>query len=207
MVPPTLNTPVLVLNRHWQPVNICSAKRAVSLLFMGHAQVVATDGDNNFSTHDIHSWVSSTREAENMAIIRSISISFGIPEIIVLSLFDRLPKKEIKFTRQNVFERDEYTCQYCSIRFDSRELNLDHVIPREKGGKNGWDNVVTSCIRCNTKKANKLPYQANMFPIREPKAPRWRPFMCLAEKTARRKVYPSWRYFLDLKTAAVELTD
>lgn len=203
----TLNNPVLVLNRHWQPVNICSARRAVSLLFLGHAQVVATDGDNSFSTHDIQSWMSSTRTGRDMDLIRSISASFGIPEIIVLSLFDRLPKKEIKFTRQNVFERDEYTCQYCGNEFDARELNLDHVIPREKGGRNSWDNIVTSCIRCNTRKANKLPQQANMFPFKEPKAPRWRPFMCLAEKAARRKAYPSWRYFLDLKTAAVEITD
>jgi 5-methylcytosine-specific restriction endonuclease McrA len=204
---PLLNNPVLVLNRHWQPVNICSARRAVSLLCMGHAQVVWTDGNNNFSTHDIESWASFNRDAAEMEIIRSISVSFGIPEIIVLSLFDRLPKKEIKFTRQNVFERDEYTCQYCGDRFESKELNLDHVIPREKGGKNSWDNIVTSCIRCNTKKANKLPHQANMHPFREPKAPRWRPFMCLAEKTARRKAYASWRYFLDLKTACVEITD
>ena len=204
---PPLNNPVLVLNRHWQPVNICSARRAVSLLFMGHAQVVWTDGNNNFSTHDVESWASFHRNAADMEIIRSISVSFGIPEIIVLSLFDRLPKKDIKFTRQTVFERDEYTCQYCGDRFDSKELNLDHVIPREKGGKNSWDNIVTSCIRCNTKKANKLPHQANMHPFREPKAPRWRPFMCLAEKTARRKVCPSWRYFLDLKTACVEISD
>lgn len=202
-----MNNPVLVLNRLWQPVNICSARRAVSLLFMGHAQVVYTDGNNNFSTLDIDSWMSSTRDAPDMALVRSISISFGIPEIIVLSLFDRLPKKDIKFTRQNVFERDEFTCQYCGTRFDSKELNLDHVIPREKGGKNSWDNVVTSCVRCNTRKANKLPHQANMFPVKEPKAPRWRPFMCHAEKTVRRKVYPSWRHFLDLKTTSVEITD
>lgn len=174
---------------------------------MGHAQVVYTDGDNNFSTHDLKSWVSSTCNPAGREIIRSISVSFGIPEIIVLSLFDRLPKKEIKFTRQNIFERDGYTCQYCSHRFDSKELNLDHVIPREKGGKNSWDNVVTSCIRCNSKKANKLPHQAKMYPVKEPKAPRWRPFMCLAEKTARRKVYASWQNFLDLKTACVEISD
>jgi len=202
----TLDNPVLVLNRLWQPVNICSARRAVSLLYLGHAHVVHSDDENNFSTHDIQSWVTTSPQNSDIAIVRSISVSFGLPEIIVLSLFDRLPKKEIKFTRQNVFERDEYTCQYCARSFESKELNLDHVIPRDKGGRNGWENIVTSCIRCNTRKANKLPHQANMFPIKEPRAPKWRPFMCLAEKSARKKAYPSWRHFLDLKTAQVEIS-
>ena len=204
---PPLNNPVLVLNRLWQPVNICTARRAFGLLYLGHAQVVQPDEQANFSTHDIDSWVSSTRNSRNMELVRTISCSFGIPEIIVLQIFDRLPKKDVKFTRQNIFERDEHTCQYCRNRFEPKELNLDHVVPRDKGGKNSWENIVTSCIRCNTKKGNKLPHQAGMFPIKEPKAPTWRPFMCLAEKTARRKVHSSWRHFLDLKPSQVEVSN
>ncbi|MEO0445910.1 MAG: HNH endonuclease [Verrucomicrobiota bacterium] len=198
---------MLVLNRLWQPVNICTARRAFTLLYLGHAEVVFADEDNNFATHDIASWMGSSRHLGNLALVRTIKTSFGIPEIIVLSLFDRLPKKEVKFTRQNVFERDDHVCQYCNRSFESKDLNLDHVVPREKGGKNTWENIVTSCIRCNTRKANKLPHQANMFPVKEPKAPTWRPFMCLAEKTARRKAYPSWRYFLDLEPELVEITN
>ena len=205
----SLNNPVLVLNRLWQPVNVCTARRAFSLLYLGHAQVVHTDEAENFYTHDIDSWMTATRNSSDadMEMVRTISCSFGIPEIIVLSLFDRLPKKEVKFTRQNVFERDEFHCQYCGNHFDTRELNLDHVIPRDKGGKNSWENIVTSCIRCNTRKANKLPHEANMFPRKEPKAPRWRPFMCLAEKAARRKGRNSWRHFLDLKPSEVEMSE
>lgn len=201
-----LNNPVLVLNRLWQPVNICTARRAFSLLYLGHAEVVHTDGKNNFFTHDIESWMSSTSGATQMEVVRTISASFGIPAIIVLHLFDRLPKKDVKFTRQNIFERDDHECQYCGKNFESKQLNLDHVVPRDKGGKNSWENIVTSCIRCNTRKANKMPHEARMFPRKEPKAPTWRPFMCLAEKTARRKVHPSWRHFLDLNRAHVEVS-
>lgn len=204
-----LNNPVLVLNRLWQPVNICTARRAFSLLYLGHAQVVFSDEEANFYTHDIQSWVTITRGRNDldMEMVKTISYSFGIPEIIVLSMFDRLPKKEVKFTRQNIFERDEYVCQYCGKNFEPRELNLDHVVPRDKGGKNSWENIVTSCIRCNTKKANKLPHQAGMFPLKEPKAPTWRPFMCLAEKTAKRKAHHSWRHFLDLKPSKVQMSN
>ena len=106
----TLNNPVLVLNRLWQPVNICTARRAFSLLYLGHAQVVHTDADENFFTHDIDSWVLATRDSPDLELIHTISCKFGVPEIIVLSVFDRLPKKEVKFTRQNIFERDEHTC-------------------------------------------------------------------------------------------------
>jgi hypothetical protein len=201
-----LDNPVLVLNRHWQPVHICSARRAFSLVFLGHAQVVHVDGQASFATHDFQSWVVSSRNDPTVEPVRTIGATFGIPQIIVLSLFDRLPKKEIKFTRQNVFERDGHVCQYCRKRFEPRELNLDHVIPRDKGGRNSWENVVTSCIRCNTRKANKLPHEASMFPMKEPRAPTWRPFQCLAERTARRRVYPSWRYFLELEPALVEMS-
>lgn len=202
----TLSNPVLVLNRLWQPVNICSARRAFALLYLGHAEVVHTDEQNNFYTHDIDSWMTSTRDAKNMEVVRTISCTFGLPSIIVLQIFDRLPKKDVKFTRQNIFERDDHECQYCGKSFEPKELNLDHVVPRDKGGKNSWDNIVTSCIRCNTRKANKLPHEARMFPRKEPKAPTWRPFMCLAEKSARRKAHPSWRHFLDLERAKVEIS-
>ena len=97
---------------------------------------------------------------------------FLVPEIIVLSMYDRLPKNEVKFTRHNVFVRDRLTCQYCGQSFEPRELNLDHVVPRDKGGNTIWENVVTSCIRCNSRKANKLPHEARMFPLnlRAPRA-------------------------------------
>ncbi len=200
---PLLNTQVLVLNRLWQPVNICSARRAIVLLCLGHAQVVNADNENNFSIHDIDSWTDASDCYTGEDVVHSISFYLRIPRVIVLSIFDRLPKKEVKFTRQNVFERDHYTCQYCNKRYDTKELNIDHVRPRDKGGKTTWENVVCSCIRCNSRKGNKHPQEVNMFPMKEPRAPRWRPFFMTARESAG---HESWRHFLDLDHATVSVS-
>jgi len=107
--------------------------------------------------------------------IGTSSQSVDVPSIIVLSLYDRLPKREVKFSRENVLRRDDFTCQYCGNQKEPRELNIDHVIPRDKSGRHCWENVVCSCIPCNTRKANSLPKEIGMIPMREPKAPHWRP--------------------------------
>jgi 5-methylcytosine-specific restriction endonuclease McrA len=138
-------------------------------------------------------------------LIHSVSHTFLLPKIIVLQSFDRLPKKEIKFTRENVFQRDGYTCQYCAITFEMKELNIDHVIPRDKGGKTTWENVVCSCIRCNTKKANKLPAEANMFPRQKPAPPHWRPFLS-GNRHAQQHYDKAWGHFLNPDPSGVELT-
>jgi 5-methylcytosine-specific restriction endonuclease McrA len=175
-----LETPVLVLNRFWQPVHTCSAKRAVHLLCLGHAQVVQVDGEEKFSTHDLSSWIGYSKGIEG-EMIHSVRLALSVPKIIVLSVYDRLPRLEVKFTRRNVFLRDQYVCQYCKKVFPESQLNLDHVIPRDKGGKTTWENIVTSCVKCNTRKANKLPHEANMYPANKPFAPRWRPLYGLRE--------------------------
>jgi 5-methylcytosine-specific restriction endonuclease McrA len=186
-------------------VNTCTAKRAVSLVFLGHAQIVHRDVENNYHTHDAISWLQYSRHASlqhAIAALRSVNHLFALPEIIVLSLYDRMPKKDVKFTRQNVYLRDRYTCQYCGKIFDPKDLNLDHVIPRDKAGKTNWENVVTSCIRCNSKKANKLPHEARMFPIHTPKAPRWRPFQATVRLHSQQE---SWRDFIEPSDTSVEV--
>src|ERR1700752_4393187 len=122
-----LNSQVLVLNRLWQAVNICSARRAFALVYAGHAHVVSADDANNFLTHDFDSWRDFSATAPTHEVVTTISWKIRIPRIIVLLVFDRLPKKEVKFTRHNVFERDKNTCQYCGQLFDRSEINLDHV--------------------------------------------------------------------------------
>ena len=122
--------------------------------------------------HDFASWLDfsiSAPEAEH-EMVTTISWKIRVPRVIVLLLFDRLPKKEVKFTRHNVFERDNNTCQYCGKAFERQELNLDHVLPRDKGGLTTWENVVCSCIPCNTRKGNRLPHQAHMIRL-SPSAP------------------------------------
>ena len=152
-----LDQPVLVLNRLWQAINTCSVRRAFTLLYQGQAQVVSAEEGNDFSTHDYRSWWDISQAKPEPVMVKTISFNIRIPRVIVLLMFDRLPKKEVKFTRHNVFERDKSTCQYCGKTFDRVGLNLDHVLPRDRGGQTTWENIVCSCIPCNTRKGNRLP--------------------------------------------------
>ncbi|HEX8297208.1 MAG TPA: HNH endonuclease [Chthoniobacteraceae bacterium] len=199
-----LDRQVLVLNRLWQAINVCTVRRAFTLLCQGHAQVVNADGENNFFTHDFASWHDLSQREPEEEMVHTISFKIRIPRVIVLLLFDRMPKKEVKFTRYNIFERDKNTCQYCGKVFDRRDLNLDHVIPRDKGGMTTWENIVCSCIPCNTRKGNRLPHQAHMQLVKKPIRPKWRPFVHI---TFDSQVHDSWRHFIDLAYWNVELGD
>ncbi len=197
-----LDRQVLVLNRLWQAINVCSVRRAFTLLCAGHAQVVDADEDRNFFTHDFASWRDLSEREPDEEMVHTISFKIRVPRVIVLMLFDRMPKKEVKFTRANIFERDKCTCQYCGKVFERRDLNLDHVIPRDRGGLTSWENIVCSCIPCNTRKGNRLPHQVGMRLIKKPERPKWRPFLHI---TFDSKVHESWRHFIDFAYWNVEL--
>lgn len=170
-----LENSVLVLNRNWQPVQTCTVRRAVHLLSVGHARVVQEEGVEKYETHDFSSWLHYSQREPAKLMIRSVRVSLRVPKILVLAIYDQLPSKEITFSRRNVFWRDQFTCQYCWKSFSESELNLDHVIPRKKGGKTTWDNIVTSCVKCNSRKGSKLPHEVNMHPKNKPVTPRWKP--------------------------------
>src|ERR1700720_4621474 len=199
-----LNQHVLVLNRLWQAVNVCTARRALTLLFQGQAQVVLDSEDGSFRTFNFQEWRDVSESAPHEESVHAISFRIRVPRIILLMVYDRLPKKEVKFTRHNVFERDKNTCQYCGNLFDRSDLNLDHVIPRDRGGTTTWENVVCSCIECNTRKGNRLPREAHMTLIRKPKRPKWRPFVHVTFSSPQ---HESWRHFVDLAYWNVELSD
>lgn len=201
MLSPNTDSHVLVLNRLWQAVNICTVDRAFALLYTGHAQVVQEE-PHGFNTYSFREWCDYSQQADEAEVVRTISIRIRIPRIILLCFFDRVPNQEVKFTRHNVFERDKNTCQYCGIKFDRKELNIDHVVPRHQGGLTTWTNIVCSCIPCNSRKGNRTPEQAHMILTRKPKKPRWRPFM---EIQMARKPHKSWNHFLDFAYWNVEL--
>ena len=200
-----LNQQVLVLNRLWQAVNVCSVRRALSLLFEGQAQVVFGDNSGDFRTFSFTQWrdfSASNPHDDHRETVRTVSLRLLVPRVILLMVFDRLPKKEVKFTRHNIFERDRNTCQYCNRTLERRDLNLDHVVPRDRGGPTTWENIVCSCITCNTRKANRTPAEAGMRLVRKPKRPKWRPFVQVSFGLP---VHDSWRHFLDLAYWNVEL--
>jgi 5-methylcytosine-specific restriction endonuclease McrA len=198
-----LERPVLVLNRYWQPVHTCSVRRSLHLLCNGHAQVVQVEGDEKFQAHDLISWIRHSDGHPGGDRVRSARIGLLPPRVVVLTLYDRLPRLEVRFSRRNVFLRDQFTCQYCAKVLPETQLNLDHVTPRDKGGRTTWENIVTSCFRCNTRKANKLPHEVGMHPRSKPFAPRWRPLFGLHADGAEDE---SWRHFIAANPAGARLS-
>ncbi|KXU35437.1 HNH endonuclease [Cephaloticoccus primus] len=199
-----LDQPVLVLNRLWQAVNVIAARRAFAILARGHAQVVYNTEDD-FRTFGLLDWIDFSAQQpprEARELVRTPTRAIRLPRVILLSVFDRLPRKELKLTRNNVFERDKNTCQYCARVFPRDELNLDHVIPRDFGGRTTWENIVCSCIKCNSRKANRLPHQAGMRLIRKPTRPKWRPVISLV---LGHQPHKEWKDFLDLAYWNIEL--
>lgn len=190
-----LSRRVLVLNRLWQAVNIVSVKRAFSLLAQEHASVVCTEGDQ-FQVMTVEEWIDFSLEnppSDEQGCIHTVRMRIRIPSVLLLKHFDRIPSKEVKFSRQSLFERDGYTCQYCGQTYHPKDLNMDHVIPKHMGGKTTWENIVTSCIRCNSRKADRLPHQAGMFLRKKPSRPKWRSLIDFADLS---DADDSWNAFL-----------
>ncbi|HEX9638831.1 MAG TPA: HNH endonuclease [Acidobacteriota bacterium] len=197
-----LNSEVLVLNRFYQAVNVTTAKRALTLLYKDLAKAVAPD----HSTYTFKEWrdVSERPDLAGHELVATVTFRIAIPRVVLLIGFDRLPHPTVKFTRRNIYLRDRNTCQYCGQRFDSKDLNLDHVVPLSRGGQSTWENTVCSCIACNARKGSRLLNECGLRLIVQPRRPRWFPFLRL-ERDAR--TYPIWRNYLDYAYWNVELTD
>ena len=195
---------MLVLNRLWQAVHIVAAKRAVALLFTGHARVLHRT-DDNWQVWPADEWVelSHTQPATgNDVYLHTIRHSICLPKILILNDYGALPMKEVRLNRQSVFERDGYRCQYCGRHCKNHELNLDHVIPKDRGGQMTWQNIVASCLSCNSAKANRSPREAGMRLLRRPKQPKSRPFVAYM---IGQQIEEQWQSFLHLSDEQAEV--
>jgi 5-methylcytosine-specific restriction endonuclease McrA len=161
---------VLVLNASYEPINVCTVRRAAVLILKNRAEILE-EGD--WSLH-----------AESLTLAR--------PVVIRLLAYVRIPRDahRRKITRRAVFARDRWTCQYCG--HERGNLTVDHVVPRSKGGRSTWDNIVTCCAPCNRRKGDRLPRQANMVPARVPKAPSATIFIHVATPT----IPAAWEQYL-----------
>ena len=187
-----LNTKVLVLNRSYLPVHVTVVRRALSLLYQGIAQAV----DDELRTFDFASWADLAADEDS---IGTVDKAIRVPRVILLQYYDRVPRRYVRFSRFNIYARDQNRCQYCGRQFPRAELNLDHVVPRMKGGTSVWENVVCSCHRCNRIKGGRTPVEAGMRLIRQPRRPQWTPFMTEAFSLRR---YKEWLPFLSAVDAA-----
>ncbi len=164
---------VLVLNQNYEPLNVCHPRRAFVLLERGKAEVLE---------HGRGSW-------------RSSSASWPLPSVIRLIYMIKRPRPQMRLSRREVFNRDHYTCQYCGRR-GSRDLTLDHVMPRHRGGRHTWENLVTACKTCNHRKAAHTPSEAKMLLMREPFQPRVSSYYVvypyLESEEEWRKFVPGW---------------
>ncbi len=197
-----LDTAVLVLNRVYQPVHVTSVRRAISLLYQGVARAL----DEQFQLFDFATWAAVAAAAHDDAI-QTTTRRIRVPRVIVLVAYEHLPRSRVRFSRFNVYARDDSTCQYCGRRLPRSELNLDHVVPRSRGGTTSWENVVCSCVACNLRKGGRTPVEAGMHLLRPPFRPRW---SAVFRTAARRAFYRQWMPFLGLVDAAywnVELRD
>ena len=174
------NAAVLVLNRHYQPIHVTNVKRAFTLLYLGVARVV----DQQFRTFDFDTWAQLSSEigsddaaagGEGNDFIHTVNRALLVPRVIVLQVYDRMPRTKVRFSRHNIYMRDDNTCQYCGRQLPRVDLNLDHVIPRAQGGRTTWENVVCCCIDCNLSKGARTPEQASLKLLKQPVRPRWTP--------------------------------
>ena len=183
-----LNSPVLVLNKFFFPVDTTSVKRAFLMLYIGAAKAV----DINYETFDFDSWseISILKKSES---IRTVSKVIKIPRVIIILRYDKVPNKEVKFNRYNIFRRDRSECQYCRKPFPKNELTIDHVHPKSLGGKTTWENVVCCCITCNRKKGSNILSSTNMKLAVKPNKPSWELLSNLYLQTIK---FDEWKPFL-----------
>ncbi|MCP4566543.1 MAG: HNH endonuclease [FCB group bacterium] len=166
-----VNSAVLVLNQNYEPLSVCSARRAIIMQLLGKVDVVET-----YDGLKVHS---ATR-------------SIPLPSVVRLSWYVNVPYKRILLTRKNIIKRDRHTCQYCGDK--KGMMTVDHVIPKRFRGGDTWENLVCACASCNNKKGDRPPEQAGMRLSRLPRRPnhitfiqsfigisdeRWKPYLFL----------------------------
>jgi 5-methylcytosine-specific restriction endonuclease McrA len=142
----SLHRLVLVINASYEPINIVSARRAITLVMKGAAHV------EEVSSH----------------VIRTTRLAIPVPSVVRLLVYRRMPRQNRSVSRRNIMLRDRYTCQYCHRVFTPKALTLDHVIPRSRGGASTWENLVACCYPCNNRKADRTPAEAGMALLRKP---------------------------------------
>ena len=170
---PAMQTPVLVLNASYEPINICGARRALVLVLKGVART----------------------EEEQGAILHAARVKVAMPSVIRLLEYRRIPHQTRALSRKNILMRDRYTCQYCLKVLPAGELTLDHVIPRSRAGESAWENLVACCHDCNRRNGNQMLHELTDMKLhREP-----RPFSLHTSRHIMRMIGsadPSWRRYL-----------
>lgn len=149
-----MSASVLFLDQSFLPLRIEHWTRAVTDLFLGKVEIVEVSRDRT---------------------IKLVSGEMPMPAVVRVVRHFRRDRQRIKFSRLNIYARDRFTCQLCGDQFPSEDLTFDHVLPRSRGGRTTWENIITACVPCNSAKADRTPEEAGMRLIRRPAKPKYLP--------------------------------
>ena len=169
---------VLVLNRNWCAVGVVCLPKAISLLFTHYedgeprAKIITPPPKGSYEVWDWSDW-SGLRPQEGEETLISASSVYRIPEVMLLTRYDRMPIQKVNFCRRAIWKRDEYRCQYCGVKPPADECTLDHILPRSLGGDTSWTNCVLACYQCNSQKADRRPEDA-FRPRDKERARKWK---------------------------------
>ncbi|MCX8038723.1 MAG: HNH endonuclease [Candidatus Sumerlaeia bacterium] len=185
-----LNQSVLVLNRNWIAVHICDARRALVMLYQDLARAVT----ENYETLNFDSWRALSQAAADHEVIHTPRYPLMVPQVIKLVVYNRFPPLHVRFSRRNIYHRDHYQCQYCGAKPPHEEMTIDHIVPRSRGGKTCWENVVLACSACNARKGNRMLAECRMSLIRKPRKPHW---LLGSRPDVTPDTRPLWQKFID----------
>jgi 5-methylcytosine-specific restriction endonuclease McrA len=197
--PAVLQGSVLVLNRFYSPVHVVSVRRSLVMLYRALAEVIHVE-DGQYFNYSFENWLELSEllageadPSDGHDFIRTASARIQAPRVIRLERYDKVPRRGVRFNRRNLFARDNFQCQFCGKSFPASQLSLDHVVPRSRGGQTTWENVVCSCLRCNSRKGDRTPEEANMRLLRSPVVPRQNPLIATRLENPK---YDCWRPFV-----------
>lgn len=164
---------VLILNKHWIPINTTTPRHSFALMYSENAKGLMIEEDKVVPL-EWNEWVSlNINETDKK--IKTVKGFVKIPTVIVLNHYDKIPRQTVKFTQKNLWERDNFTCQYTGKKVTRTNGNIDHIIPRSQGGKTSWENCVIAHKEINAIKADRTPEQAGLKLLKKPSAPRIMP--------------------------------
>ena len=203
-----LDARVLVLNRLYGAIRVVDARRAFTLLCKQVAEIVSVE-NGTYVNYSLATWAEAAEfqrefEREQHDWIRTPSLVIAVPKIIRLLGYDRFPKEQVKLNRRNIYARDGNRCQYCGKHFATKELTLDHVVPRVQGGLNTWDNLVCACVKCNARKGGRTPTEAGIRLIRPAVRPKRNPAIAVRLGSPK---YQSWKAFMDEAYWTIDLSE
>jgi 5-methylcytosine-specific restriction endonuclease McrA len=189
---------VLVLNSDYEPLNVCNLRRAIILVYLGKADILHARDEELAMAGLIEAVTAEmdggmVRKPARTVLASVDGETIAAPSVVKLRHHVKRPLPELKLSRRSVFARDNYTCQYCGSQ--GKDLTIDHVVPKRHGGGMQWENLVACCRRCNTKKGDKAPEKVGMKLMRQPRRPRYTPYISLNKYVAGSK-HVIWRDYL-----------